>query len=151
NDEKDFTALVPLIEKTVAPYLIFDGKHTASELLKKQLSSSSLVLTVCDTATGGSLESTLRTPETAAHLNFSSQSNTISDNQLFIHIKGLDSFWQEKNDASHTALEIIFTRNNTENRIKSDIPFRGSRVKLYAVEFICREILTATKRETETN
>src|SRR3990167_1620136 len=50
NHEKDFTTLVPLIEKIVAPYLICDGRHTASELLKKQLSSSPLLLTVCDTA-----------------------------------------------------------------------------------------------------
>lgn len=132
NNQKDFKALVSLVEKVIAPNLISDGKLTASEMLRKKLDDLYSVLTISDTATGGLLESTIKTPKTAQHLDFS-----VTDNAQIV-IKGLTEYWQAK-ETEHTHLEITFANKHT---VRKQIPFRGRgiRVKQYAMEFICQQI-----------
>ncbi|MHB1947085.1 MAG: competence/damage-inducible protein A [Gammaproteobacteria bacterium] len=130
NNETDFNILVPQIEQTIAPYLISDGKQTASAMLQKKLEKLNYILTIKDSATGGLLESIIKTQKTRAHLDFASTNPTIE-------IRGLTEFWQN-HDTTETQLEILFKGNT----ISKNIPLRGrvGRVKLYAVEFICQQI-----------
>lgn len=128
NNEKDFLTLVPKINDAVEQYIIEDGLLSSSEKLKQLLCSLSSPITIDDQATGGSLASTLLTPHTHNNLRFS------RDNPSII-IKGLNEFWHREN-TNTTNLEIIIH----DKHIKAEIPLRGIRVKLYAVELICKEI-----------
>ena len=138
NNQDDFNTLTPLIEKTLAPYVIEDGKYSASELLRRTLITSNLSLYINDVATGGLLESTLRTPDTEAYLHFSQHSNATA-NDLKIEVKGLDEFWQGQSSLK-TTIEITFSHHTTQKQIKKEIPLRGMRVKSYAMEYACRKM-----------
>jgi len=139
NHEKDFAALLPLIEKTITPYLISNGKITASTALQETLKQTNFTLGICDQATGGLLEATLKSPENQAHLYFSTDKN-FPHNMPHIVITGLDDFWQGKFDLNQTWLKTSFTHNNATYTIDKKIPFRGKRVKQYAVELLCYQI-----------
>ncbi len=139
NDQTDFTTLLPLIKKAIAPYLIGDGKTTAADLLKKEILTLNITLSICDFATGGLLESILKTPETNSRLNFSYDLKNESS-ELQIKIAGLTEFWQQEENHLNTTLEISFISQGKQHVNKTSIPFRGYRVKQYAVEFICLQI-----------
>lgn len=136
NHEKDFNAFVSQAEKIITPYLISNGKQTASEMLIKNLENINFVLAIHDTATGGLLENVIETRKTVSHLDFRAEKPDIE-------IRGLTEFWQQK-DTSDTQLEIHFSNGTV---VKKQVPLRGreSRVKLYAVEYICHAILSETK------
>lgn len=131
NIEKDFKSIVPLIEKIITPYFISDGKQTASAMLQKKLEQLNFALSIHDEATGGVLESQIKTPKNSMHVDFLAENPTIK-------IQGLKEYWQHK-DAADTSLEIIFPDGV---QVKKQIPLRGraSRVKLFAVEYICQQI-----------
>lgn len=131
NKQNDFDTLIPLVEEMIAPYLIGDGKQPASTMLQKKLEKFNGTLAIRDLATGGLLENSIKTPENYYHLNFATQVNPT------VEIKGLNEYWQGK-AGNETGIEITFADGQT---IKKHIPFRGSRVKNYAVEFICQQIL----------
>ena len=57
-----------------------------------------------------------------------------------MEIKGLDEYWQHKQDVTLSTLEIIFMHENSKNCIKTAAPFRGEHVRKYAVEFACWKI-----------
>ncbi len=132
--KNDFEKLVPQIEQLIHPYILGDGQKTASDILKGELEKLSFVLKICDHATGGLLESIIKTPKTSSHLDF------FRDNEPHVHIKGLDEFWKSS-DTTQTTLTILFNLDEKKETIESVIPFRGMRVKQYAVEFICKQIL----------
>jgi len=140
NNQMDFLSLLPQIEKTVAPYIIGDGKNSASVLLKNHLAAIDFTIAIADHATGGLLESIIKTPRTAAHLHFLNDL-TQSLHSLNIAIDGLDEFWQNQNTAL-TSLELRFMTEQTQHHSHHDLPFRGLRVKQYAVELICRQLYT---------
>lgn len=129
--EKDFAAAIERIEKLIAPYLIGNGKQTASELLRKKLENVSLK--ICDEATGGLLESTLTIPATFGKIYFTHEKNNAD-----VMIKGLKEFWSGNLDVKQTELEFIFAKKDSYTM---KIPSHGVRVRQYAMEFICREIL----------
>jgi nicotinamide-nucleotide amidase len=139
NNQADFAHLVPLIEQAITPYLIDNGKQTASDLLKKKLLLLKDKVTICDFATGGLLESMLKTPATYSYVNFSYALKKLTP-VLQIKISGLNEFWQQTPNHTKTTLEIFFQWDNKQQENKATIPLRGNRVKLYAVEFICRAI-----------
>jgi nicotinamide-nucleotide amidase len=141
NNESDFQTLVPLVEKELSSYMIEDGKQTASDLLKRKLLTLNQPITIIDLATGGSLEATIKTPETHTKLNFVSEikTNTSEISEIIVQISGLDDFWEHQS-VNSTTLEIIFTDQNVIKPGKFTLPNRGSRIKLYAVEFICQKI-----------
>lgn len=131
NHEKDFRAFVALAEKALAPHLISDGKQTASSMLKKKIETLDFVLSIHDNATGGVFESLIKTPKNSANLDFFAEKPAVK-------ILGLSEYWEEE-DASDTSIEIQFSNGST---VKRNIPLRGreSRVKLFAVEYICEQI-----------
>jgi nicotinamide-nucleotide amidase len=136
SHEADFTKLITLTEKIIQPYLLGDGTERASVTLCKQLIHSNLRLGISDDATGGVLESTLQSPETHAHLNFSHA----NQENIQIEIHGLNAFWQNKIDATEITLEIIFLQNGKQQKITRAMPLHGKRIILFAVEFICYQI-----------
>lgn len=140
NNKNDFTTLQPLIQQAIAPYLIGDGKITASELLKKVITRLETTLVICDFATGGLLESILKTPETIKYLDFTYDLKN-SSAALQVKIIGLAEYWKREENYSQTTIEMYLIKNGEQHIKKSTIPFRGNRVKQYAVEFICQEIL----------
>lgn len=136
NKQHDFNTLEPLINKAIAPYLIGNGQHTASELLREKIARLTTPLHFCDRATGGLLESTLETPKTHTHMKFSS--NRKSKHNVLI--EGLTEFWRET-DTTLTRLTLHLNLNEKCNTLDVEIPFRGARVKQYATEFICWKVL----------
>ena len=140
NNQADFTRLVPLIEKAIAPYLIGNGKAAASDLLKEKILTLNSTFIICDFATGGLLESILKTPETNAKLRFSYDLKNISSTELQVNILGLTEFWQNQTDYTNTLLEIHFIAQKKQHENKISLPFRGYRIKQYAVEFICWQV-----------
>lgn len=136
NNQDDFNQLVALIEKNIQPYLLGDGKQMASALLHQKLIDSNIHITLSDYATGGALQSTLLTPETYSHLNFTHTGNK----NFHIEIHGLNEYWQNKSDTTVTTLEITLSQHSEQHHITQTIPLRGKRVILYAVEFICHQI-----------
>lgn len=143
DNQEHFNKLVPLIEKTVAPYIINDGQFTASDALKQWLISSKQTLTLCDRATGGALESTIRTPETHSYLHFTSET-TRPSSDFHIEIYGLNEYWQGVVSIK-TTLEFTVIHNGNKQEFKKEIPLRGARVKMYAAEYICRKIYQMLK------
>lgn len=135
HQEIDFKAVTVKIKETITPYLIGDGKKSACEWLKEYCLQTQTIIHFHDHATGGLLESILKTPQTVNYLIF----NTNNNDNLRVTINGLDDFWQE-NNSSTTTLELIFTEKNKKHSFHKEIPFRGIRVKQYAVEWICRMI-----------
>jgi nicotinamide-nucleotide amidase len=130
NNKEDFEKLVPHIETLIQPYIFHDGQKTASEILRTSLAKTNITLKICDQATGGSLESIIKTPETCSHLEFTSE-----DKKPDILITGLEDFWNGSH-ATHTNISILLSDNKQASLTKK-IPLRGVRVKQYAVEFIC--------------
>ncbi len=154
NHKKDFETLVPQIETTIQPYIFGDGQKTASALLRERLENISFTLKICDTATGGLLESVIKTPKTFAHLNFVCSHDESPD----ISIQGLEEFWHHS-ETTQTKLILRINLSDQQKRIldpanksrddearvqetiEAVIPFRGSRVKQYAVEWVCWKLL----------
>jgi len=68
-------------------------------------------------------------------LKFSCEKNNID-----ILIQGLEEYWSAE-ESAQTTLSIQFS-DAAKNIIKKIIPLRGDRVKQYAVEFICQQLLT---------
>lgn len=139
NNETDFNNLIPLVEKEFSSYMIEDGKHTASDLLKNKLITLNQPLTIIDLATGGSLEATIKTPETYSKLHFISDPNQVITSEIKVQISGLNDFWEHQS-VNTTTLDITFTHQNVIKPGKFTIPNRGMRVKQYAVELICQKI-----------
>ena len=144
NNQKDFSTLAKQVETAMQPYLIGDGQHPASHLLRGELEKLNFELSICDFATGGLLETTIKTPQTRTHLNF----NYDTQAAHHIMIKGLNEFWQNTTETK-TQLEIYFNLDSDKETIQITIPFRGSRVKQYAVEFICWKILNVITNKIE--
>lgn len=136
NNDVDYAVVLPLIKNAIAPYLIGDGKSTASELLKRTIAKLKINLTICDFATGGLLESILKTPETHTLLNFSHETKNA---EQYIIIRGLTEFWQQEHQ-HHTSLEMTFKKVEKQHIENFTIPYRQARVKQYAIEFISRQI-----------
>jgi nicotinamide-nucleotide amidase len=134
----DFETLTALVEKTIQPYLMGSGELTASQLLRKKLMTSGNKLAITDHATGGALEVALKTPQTSDHVEFSNEKKGL----LHVEINGLKEFWsQAPGEIKLAHLDMIFTKNNDQERLHAEIPFRGKRVIQYAVEFIACEIM----------
>lgn len=135
TQQENFTAAIPVIEKNIAPYMIGNGKKTASVLLKNKLPELKTVLTIRDFATGGLLEATIKTPATYSYLDFGNENPQIE-------IQGLEEYWHSKTtELNQSHLKITFTDKEKKDVLETKIPFRDDRVKLYAVEFICWKIL----------
>jgi nicotinamide-nucleotide amidase len=136
-NQQDFDAITARFDQAVQPYIIGDGKQTASALLREKLAASNITLAISDHATGGALEATLKTPQTFSHLEFPATKKVFP----YIEINGLTEYWQSRTDTTQTAIEILFSlENNQQQRIHVEIPFRGKRVIQYAVEFVCDKI-----------
>lgn len=82
----------------------------------------------------------MKTPETNAKLRFSYDLQNTSSTELQINILGLTEFWQNQTDYTNTLLEINFIAQKKQHENKVSLPFRGYRIKQYAVEFICWQI-----------
>lgn len=138
ENAEDFAALVPRIDKAVTPYIIGEGRQTASAVLKQKLTTLPFSIHICDLATGGLLESTIKTPQTKAHLAFT-YSNEIPQTGLSVLIQGLNEFWNES-ASKKTHLEIVMNQNNRLIEFKQELALRPTRVKPFAVELICKEL-----------
>jgi nicotinamide-nucleotide amidase len=139
TDEAKLKNILPQIESDLKPYLICNDQQTASEQLKKALINFNGKLGINDSATGGLLESILQTPATKNHLYFSNNTGFPKEVPIVI-LSGLTDFWQDAKTAM-TSLEINIHFNDDIKIEKISIPLRGERVRLYAVEWACWQIL----------
>lgn len=132
--EKDFNAAIPQIEKLIAPYLISEGKKTASDMLLSWLATKNITLQICDKATGGLLQNTLTTPDTVNKLYF-----TNAEEFPTFTLSGLQEYWQQQ-ESNETAIKLDFWVNQQQNTLQTSVFNRGERVKKYAVEWACYQI-----------
>lgn len=139
NNEKDFHELIKLVEKTISPYLISEGSQTASDMLRKHLESYPSKIQICDRATGGLLESTLKTPKTCEQIIFADENNFSPVLPGFV-LSGLNDYWERKRDLTETSVELTYQINQLDKTIKIPVPFRGDRVKNYVVEWACHQM-----------
>lgn len=120
----------PLLDK----HLINQDSVPASELLIHFLSQSPDTISIEDFATHQALEKTLHTMATCKKIHFGPKRE---NDLLHIEIHGLDEMWAKKTDVTHMTLTIK-TDNSTQTY---QVPYRGERSVLYAIELISREIL----------
>lgn len=125
----DFELLLPKVKKIIEPYLLLDGKQTATATLEKTLRDIVTPLNIRDLATGGLLESVIKTPHNANKINFNNQNPDIT-------IEGLENYWAGKK-SNETRLKLHFANGQI---IEKSIPFRVDRVKMYASEWIANQI-----------
>jgi nicotinamide-nucleotide amidase len=140
DSKNDFPILVTRIEKAIQAHLFGNGQNTASAMLKQVLADTPILLGICDHATGGMLETAIRTPQTNKKLQFAQQVSDFPDTIPHIEIHGLNDYWQENYDVTQTNLGISLTHNKEQRHVRIDIPFRGKHVVQYAVEFICSQV-----------
>jgi nicotinamide-nucleotide amidase len=136
DQQIEFLAALTEIEKAIAPYLLGNGQQTASASLTEKIINKQFTFTICDHATGGALESILKTPATHTFVHFA----TASTDTPRLEINGLTDFWQGKLEANITDLGIKFYEQDYQHELLTEIPMRGKRVIPYAVEYICHEI-----------
>lgn len=138
DKEKEFQALLALIEPHLKEKVINTEHKKASEKLLDLLRQSKKTMVIDDHATGGRLASTLYTPMIHPHLRFS---KTADPQDLFISIAGLKEYWlQEKNEKSQINIAITHAQKTTEKIYH--IPYNNRKnILLYAVEFICQQLI----------
>lgn len=125
--------ILPLIQDC----MMQDADMTASEKLKQKIAttlprddSNMAKLVINDHATGGSLAQKLLSPTTFQSIEFSQNNPTIV-------ISGLEEYWQQQ-ETPTTSLRISYQGEDHDY----ELPYHGrERILLYAVEFICKEII----------
>jgi nicotinamide-nucleotide amidase len=144
HQQSELARSILVIEPIIKPYLIGNGKQSASEQLKHLLKQSKQRLGVCDLATGGLLETCIKNPATAGHLLFSTH---LADLETIPHllITGLEEFWHQQSDIFQTHLKLLFQNHTHVKTVEATIPFRGERVKAYAVEWVCQQLFQIMK------
>ncbi|MDX1902466.1 MAG: competence/damage-inducible protein A [Gammaproteobacteria bacterium] len=135
KDKAQFKMARKKIEEVIQPYLIRDGRQSASRMLRDTINHSHFPLRFCDLATGGLLEHTLKTPHNKNHIQFVSEKDLPN-----IVIRGLEDYWNDQN-TTETKLIIEFLSPFKQNSAEKSIPFRGKRVVEYAVELICKQCI----------
>jgi nicotinamide-nucleotide amidase len=138
QDKTEFEAMVKKIEAMIRPHLIDDQGRIASDILKEKIVADRKQVTLQDTATGGALECKLVTPETHGFIKFTDDNNQ----DFHVVITGLEDYWNNVKDATQTTLCITTTVNKVETQKEISVPFRGARVIQFAVEYICRHLLS---------
>ena len=128
DGEADFPAVKQALDQKLMPYLVGNGHQTASEWCLEQITQHHAAFTICDEATGGLLELTLKNPATCSQIRFTTP-------PAEVHVRGLDPFWQ---GLPATRAGLSLTIGTQETHI--DAPFRDARVKQFAVEWVCREL-----------
>ncbi len=149
-------AVIKKIKPYISSYIISEHKLTASEQLQHSLSKYSGRLVIEDDATGGLLESTLKTPATFNHVLFNHAVHfDESMNTTTVRIQGLEAFWDEDPTSTNTSIAICIKSTSDMHVINKQIPYRGKRTQLLAVEMICWELykhLTQPRQQVlETN
>ncbi len=116
--------------------VISDQQQTASQQLINKLSNLEEKMAISDLATGGRLEKTLLAPKTAKMLSFSDNEAAIK-----VEVKGLKAYWQGETEPSHMPLSIKISSQQQHKNFEKQVPYRGERSLLYAVEAICSILL----------
>lgn len=137
-DPRVLDQVSPIVESIIKPYLLSHHSIKASDYLIEQLAKTNDEIIIDDIATGGLLEFTLSTIITKSKIKFSS-TNT-DPQQLVIHIRGLDEFWNNQKEPGTTSLTIDYYKGNSTIHHEYKIPYRLERVRLYAVEFIADKV-----------
>lgn len=140
RNEKDYSNLKMKVEEKISPHLLGNGKQFISDVLKEKIKQGSYSMVICDHATGGEFESVIKTPDTFPYLIFASDCSSYNDNIPIIEINGLDEYWYAKNSVE-TSIKCDITYHSSQVTKNQTIPFRGKRVKQYAVEWIAYQIL----------
>jgi nicotinamide-nucleotide amidase len=141
DNQQSINELTPLIEQAIQPYLVGDGNQAASEQIKLLLEKSVDTLGICDLATGGLLENTLKTPSTYTRLYFSENLADFQNHESYIVISGLDEFWRGEQEGLRTQLKIEFHHHGNIRTNHITLIIRGNQVKFYAVEWISHQII----------
>lgn len=141
EDELHFQQAINVLKPYLSKYILADGERPISALLENCLEHLNTVIDIHDFATGGRLESQLRTPSTTAQVVFHNQIE--SNDHLHVTINGLNEYWQQNFTSKNTTLLLTFTQNGVERPVAHSIPCYSPKVIHYAVEIICFEIFNA--------
>lgn len=111
-------------------FIVSKNKQTASEQLIDTLKQYPGKIAIIDTATGGRLQATLHTANTADKLLFGDTSAA----DLTMTVGGLDEYWQQQTGPTKLIMHI-----NTEE-ISHTLNFLGDKGLDFAVELVCKEL-----------
>ena len=122
-----------MIDPLLAPYIISPPKQKASTLLRSHLLALGRSVVIIDKATGGILETLLRTPETTHMLTF----HQGSEADFYFEMTGLDAYWDDDKQQTTTDLLIKYHSRENYGYEHHSIPYRGHSLVLhYAAEWI---------------
>jgi nicotinamide-nucleotide amidase len=140
RNKNDFQHLKKLVEERISGYLLRDGKKFISDILKERVVQDSYLIGICDQATGGEFESIIKTPKTFPFFIFANNKSFFTSDVPLVEIGGLEDYWCEKK-TFETNINCIVTLNGHQTIKNQTIPFRGRRVKQYAVEWVSHQII----------
>ena len=130
--------IITKLDELLQPYQLDPSFHdhfhpqSATERLKKYLTQIKTPLFIQDHATGGVLESRLRTQQSHPMVFFTTPDSPDAD---FFRIEGLENYWKGTED-THTELTLT-TRKQTQ---AFQLPCRKTRLEEYAAEFIAHQM-----------
>ena len=124
------------ITALVTPYVISPPDQTATEVLCKKIETSDVRILIEDEATGGLLESLIKTPKNAKKVYFG-VANPLSPPFKHFKIQGLTEYWEHR-PATTATLTISYTADlqTPPEHHAYTLPYRTERVRESAVEQI---------------
>lgn len=124
--------IVLQLNNLLSPYQLDSNNQTATERLKNYFAQSQQPIYIHDHATGGILESRLRSNTNYSTLFFH---KTPTKKSVFFQIGGLENYWKGEESVES---ELTFTSSNGTRIIK--VPYRKMYLEEYAAELIAHEI-----------
>ncbi len=122
-----------LLNPILSPYQLESGNQRATECLKTVLAHHKETIVIHDEATGGVLESLIRTPANHKNIVFGSEKQIHGH---FFRIEGLNNYWHSEGG---TESELVLTSNTGTEKFM--LPYRSALLEIYAAEFIAHQIL----------
>ncbi len=131
--------IIALLDELLSPYQLDPNNLTATERLKNYLNDMNMSeqkpVYIQDYATGGILESRLRSVGNYATLFFNKKPSENTGDSLFFQIDGLENYWKGEED---TKSELILQSPQGVKTIQT--PLRKNHLGEYAAELIAHEI-----------
>ena len=131
ENQEAISGFLDAADELIQANLINRTSIPASQVLIQRLEKARCTIHLKDEATKGHLAKTLTTLNTHEKIV-----NTPDETTQVFEITGMPEYWKGKERGGNSWLKLRYK----ETEMKFEIPYRGERTILYAVEFLSREI-----------